>query len=900
MCKQLILLTSSVLVLALAGANVVFGGNVIERRISAGSDDGEEAVNTGFQDSYNTSSDLEILDDHSDNGGRQFIGMNFRDIGIAPGEKIGSAYIEFVCEDLKDGTADAYLLIWGHFTPNPDGFATPFVISNRPRTVNKVSWDPEPWTVLGQVSQTADISSIIQELIDQPGWAAGNAIEIIVGEDTSKPVFTGSRCAHSYDGSPSLAAMLHIEIAVPYATKPNPVDGALLEDTWVLLGWSPGLFAVSHDVFLGDNFDNVNDGTGDTFRGNQTSTFLIVGFPGFPFPDGLVPDTTYYWRIDGVEADGTTKHTGDVWSFTVPSKKAYNPNPADGGKYVDPDVELSWTAGPGAKLHYVYFGENFDDVNNATGGIPQVIKTYTPGPLELGKTYYWRVDEFDAFVTHKGDVWSFKTLPIIAITDPNLIGWWKFDIGGGSTAIDWSGYGNDGNLGGNPQWVEGVVGGALELRGGDYVSIDGVVNDITSNDITLSAWIKTTQTREGNVFASNDSGGGHVLLFGIDNGNIYVDDGPTADWPPAVSDNQWHMITFVMKGSRIYLYTDGVQVGTVTTVIDITTETRWSIGQEWDGSSPSDFYVGMVDNVRFYDVALTPDEVREIMRGDPLLAWNPKPANGSTPSIKGAVPLTWSPGELAAGHDVYFGTDELAVGGADASDTSGIYRGRQSATSYTPTEALAWGTGPYYWRIDEYNTDTTLSTGGVWSFTVADYLIVDDIEYYNDLDPDDPASNRIFNAWIDGYGVATNGSLVGYELPPFAEQSIVHGGRQSMPFAYDNSGTASYSEATLTLTQRDWTKEGVGTLTVWFRGDSANTAAPIYITLNGSAIVTNGDPDAALIDAWTEWNIPLTDFNNQGVVLTNVNSVTIGLGNKTSPQPSGSGMMFFDDIRLYR
>ena len=154
--------------------------------------------------------------------------------------------------------------------------------------------------------------------------------------------------------------------------------------------------------------------------------------------------------------------------------------------------------------------------------------------------------------------------------------------------------------------------------------------------------------------------------------------------------------------------------------------------------------------------------------------------------------------------------------------------------------------------------------------------------------------------WLDGYGVATNGSLVGYENPPFCEQSIVHGGRQSMPFAYDNSGTASYSEATLTLTQRDWTKEGVGTLTVWFRGDPANTASPMYITLNGTATVTHGDPDVALIGAWTEWNIPLTDFSNQGVVLTNVNSITIGFGNKTSPQPSGSGMMFFDDIRLYR
>jgi hypothetical protein len=61
----------------------------------------------------------------------------------------------------------------------------------------------------------------------------------------------------------------------------------------------------------------VQAGTGGTFRGNQTGTDFIVGFLGYSYPDGLVPDTTYYWRIDEVEANGTTIHKGDVWSFTV-------------------------------------------------------------------------------------------------------------------------------------------------------------------------------------------------------------------------------------------------------------------------------------------------------------------------------------------------------------------------------------------------------------------------------------------------------------------------------------------------------------------------------------------------------------------------------------------------------
>jgi hypothetical protein len=71
--------------------------------------------------------------------------------------------------------------------------------------------------------------------------------------------------------------------------------------------------------------------------------------------------------------------------------------------------------------------------------------------------------------------------------------------------------------------------------------------------------------------------------------------------------------------------------------------------------------------------------------------------------------------------------------------------------------------------------------GDVWNFTTQEYLIVDDFESYNDLDPTDPETNRIFNAWLDGYDIQTNGSIVGYEAPPFAEQSIVHSDRQSMP-----------------------------------------------------------------------------------------------------------------------
>jgi len=476
------------------------------------------------------------------------------------------------------------------------------------------------------------------------------------------------------------------------ASSPNPANGALHEDTWLSLSWRAGDFAVSHDVYFGENFDDVNDGAEGTFQGNQIPTFFVVGFPGFPYPDGLVPGVTYYWRIDEVnDTDPNSPWKGDVWSFSVPPKTAYNPDPADAAEQIDPEATLSWTAGFGAKLHTVYFGDNFDDLSSAAGGLPQGAATYTPGTLKLAQTYYWRVDEFDVIETHKGDVWSFTT--------------------------------------------QGAVG-------------------------------------------------------------------------------------------------------------------------------------------------------------------SPNPANGAV-DVKQTQILTFSPGIYAASHQLYFGTDKDVVRNADTGSPE--YKGTRNlgSESYDPG-MLEWDTA-YYWRIDEVNNANPDSpwTGILWSFTTADFLIVDDFESYNDIDPPDPQSNRIFEAWLDGYGIPTNGALVGNELPPYAEQSIVHSGIQSMPYFYDNS--VGYSEATLTLIYpRDWTEKGVNTLTIWFRGNSDNAAETLYVALNGSAVVNHDNPGAAQITNWTRWNIDLQAFADQGVDLTNVNTIALGLGNKNNPQPGGSGTLYFDDIRLYR
>jgi hypothetical protein len=120
-----------------------------------------------------------------------------------------------------------------------------------------------------------------------------------------------------------------------------------------------------------------------------------------------------------------------------------------------------------------------------------------------------------------------------------------------------------------------------------------------------------------------------------------------------------------------------------------------------------------------------------------------------------------------------------------------------------------------------------------------------------------------------------------------------------MPFWYDNS-VLKYSEVEMTLTYpRDWTENGISTLSIWFRGDSANAAETLYVALNGSAVVSHDNPNAAQITTWTQWTVDLQAFADQGVNLANVNTIAFGLGNKKNPVAGGSGTMYFDDIRLY-
>jgi hypothetical protein len=291
----------------------------------------------------------------------------------------------------------------------------------------------------------------------------------------------------------------------------------------------------------------------------------------------------------------------------------------------------------------------------------------------------------------------------------------------------------------------------------------------------------------------------------------------------------------------------------------------------------------------------------------------PNPSNGAV-DVKPTVILRWNAGAVAASHEVYFGTDAGAV--RNATTASPEYKGPKSlgAESYYPGQLELNTT--YYWRIDEVNSVNPESpwVGKVWNFTTGDFLSIDDFEDY------DSGENQIWYAWHDGLGYGTpgtagyyagngTGAAVGDETTAsYTEETIVHGGNQSMPLVFDNNkqGFSKYSEVELTLSAvRDWTAEGVEELSLWFYGDSTNDPESMYVAVSNStgtpAVVVNGDPAAATIAAWIEWVIPLQTFADKGINLTNVDRIAIGLGTKGNmTTPGGSGKMYFDDIRLNR
>jgi hypothetical protein len=269
-----------------------------------------------------------------------------------------------------------------------------------------------------------------------------------------------------------------------------------------------------------------------------------------------------------------------------------------------------------------------------------------------------------------------------------------------------------------------------------------------------------------------------------------------------------------------------------------------------------------------------------------LTAYLPNPADGAVDASPTGQ-LTWLPGQAATKHHVYFGDSNDAV----SQGAAGTDKGELTDPNFNPGALESLTT--YYWRVDETVATGGVKTGPVWKFTTC--LPVDDFESYTDDE-----GSRVYETWIDGWTNGT-GSTVGNTQAPFAEQKIVHGGKQSMPLDYNNVKSPFYSEAEREFAAtQDWTGDGVSTLIIYVRGQAGNAPAQLYVAVEDTSkqVAVVAYPDAALMGAaeWTQWKIPLSSFAD--VDLAKIKKMYLGVGDRDAPAAGGTGRIFIDDIEV--
>jgi hypothetical protein len=540
-----------------------------------------------------------------------------------------------------------------------------------------------------------------------------------------------------------------------------------------------------------------------------------------------------------------------------------NPKPANRATDVLQNTGLSWKPGRYADKHDVYLGTVFESVNNAsrTSPLDVLVKqnydanTYDPaGLLDFGQTYYWRVDEVNAppdEAIFKGDVWRFTVEPL-----------W-YSIPGGNITASASSSEQEGS--GPENTIDGSG-----LDANDLHSADSAAMWLSAMGVEEPVWLKYEFDKIYQLYEmwvwNYNAEFEDLLGFGLKDVTIEYSENGT-DWT-ALGDFEFAQ----GPGLDGYAHNTTIDFGGLTAkYIRITANSHW-------GELPQ------------YGLS----EVRFFYR--PVHARQPNPASGQTGVTLDAV-LSWRAGREAVSHELYFSSDMQAV-----IDGTALV-GTVSQNSYDLSSIDLELGKTYYWKINEVNEAESPASweGDVWNFTTIEYLIVDDFEGYDDF------CNRIFYTWIDGFGhsgdsacgVARSdgngtGSTVGHVNPPFAERAIVHEGRQSMPFGYNNSAAPYYSEAQCRFDiAQDWTKEDVKTLTLYFYGDPGNAVGQIYVKLNDSKVVYDGDASKIQEASWNQWNIDLASF---GVDLLDIRTLSIGVGNGTA---DGSGTLYIDDIRLY-
>jgi len=548
-----------------------------------------------------------------------------------------------------------------------------------------------------------------------------------------------------------------------------------------------------------------------------------------------------------------------VISSPLSMKEALDPSPEDEATGVLREAVLNWQPGEFANQHDVYFGASLDDVNNATVTVDpagvyvgrQSESTYVPSRLDLGQTYYWRVDEVNAapdYTVFKGDVWQFTAEPI---------GYPIENITATASSANRAEEGPENTINGSGLDTDDLH---------SWESTDMWLSSVVDPN---AAWIQYEFDKVHKLYQmwiwNYNSSVEPVIGFGIREATIEY----------SVDGTNWA----VLGTTHEFAQGPGLVGSAPNTTVDL-----GGVAAKYVKITAISNWGGFVNQFGLSEV-----QVLSV----PVLAAEPSPDPGAT-DVDVDVTLSFRAGREAARHDVYLSTDEQAVIGGTVPVAT------VTEPSYAPPLDLA---GTYYWRIDEIN-DVEIPTtwhGDIWSLSTQEYLAVEDFESYNDIEAGQEGSNLIYLTWVDGFdNPAANGSTIGYTVPfePTMETSTVYDGGQSVPLFYNNT-VAPYSEVTANVANlqagQDWAKHGIKALTVCFYGDPNNSVnEQMYVKINGSKVTYDGDAENL---KRMGWQMLYVDLASMGVNVSNVTELAIGF--ERIGGFGGQGVVLLDGIRLY-
>ena len=610
-------------------------------------------------------------------------------------------------------------------------------------------------------------------------------------------------------------------------TVVNPADGSVIAGPYYNQDPPNTTF---DGTFIQTPLSSVDDET--TPAGN----FMII--------DDLTVDT-FRLEVAGVSASDTDPR-GPLSAFQILvgiSQSATKPVPANGATDVlRDDTQLSWQPGDFAQTHNVYLGTDFNDVNEADEASPLLVgpdlldTVFDPDRLILGETYYWRVDEVNDANPEspwKGEVWSFEVEPVAYPLDSNSI------------VVSASEETEDPN-------------NIINHSGLEFDEVAKVwKHDNEETNMWLASGTETVWVqfdfdqlyRLNKILVWNyNMNAEDTLGYGFNDVNVeYTENG--TDWMP-FSD-------------VVFDQAPGTPDNTADTTLEL------------NGLLASG--IRMTANSNHSTLGLTKKGLSEVQfLYIPVWAREPQPDNGAI-GVDPNVTLGWRTGREAASHTITLSTDPETV--IDTNDNT------------YDTTALDLQLGETYtWTITEVNDAETPASwaSGLWTFSIADVLVIDDMESYNRSD------NLPWMTWADGYEVNGNGSLVGADpMTNYYGPATGLGRGQSLPIWFDNT-TVSKSEATRTFAEAvDWTKYGIQGLTVYFlRGPDNTGGGQVYLKINSTKLVYQ-DPTGlppGWGGNWTRWNI---DLSTVGADLTKVTKFIVGVEGANA-----KGVLYVDDIQL--